>query len=318
MVLDTVSSDLTLGYNLAKVENGCFEEFKTHEQEESEMWYIQRTNVILASDRYIRLYIIYRGSPEDLRKDHPHAWEVMKQIRTRAYDSNRLKKVVFVQVTSRTVSEGETENQTKMLDDHTVGIAEHQLSDSQLASIIASKMNIWESHGKTNNMTPYRSVAPEDQTDEAVSTHQSPQNSPVPHLGGRERTGDAMFLSHFENTSSGPPSYTSQPASQPSSLTLTQAGSVLIAQTTKESIQSSNSQTELLTEVKKLRLTQTQVLHELKEQRKVQEETAKNTGRTANNTEGLAEGMEEMRQTANETNDTLVRVNVNEEQPDNS
>lgn len=314
MVLDTVSSDLTLGYNLAKLENGCFEEFKTHEQEESEMWYIGRTNVILASDNYIRLYIIYRSSPEDLRKDHPLVWEVMKQIRARAYDSSRLKKVVFVRVTSRTASEGETEDQPKMLDDHTVGIAEHQLSDPQLASIIGSKMNIWESHAKTNNMTPYRNVVPEDQTDEAVSTHQSPQNSPVPHLGGRERTGDAVFLPHFENTSSGPPSYTSQAASQSPGLTLTQAGNVPI---TEE--QSSNSQIELLTEeFKKFNLTQTQVLHVLEEQRKVQEETAKNTGRTAYNTEGLAEGVEEIRQAANETNDTLVRVNVSEEQPDNS
>ena len=313
VVYDTVSSDLELGRALARQENGHFMEFKDREEEQNGMWYINRTNVILASDSYIRLYIIYRGSPEDLRKDHPHAWEVMKQIRTRAYDSNRLKKVVFVQVASRTVSEGETRDETKILDDHTVGITESQLSSQQIASIIHSKVGLRKSHEKLNNMTRLRNVPPEE-TDEGMPAHQSPEGSPLPLSGGHygQRTEDTAFLSLPSNPTSGLPPYTSQPAS----LSLSQARNVPIPQAAEESIPSNGSQKELISEVKKLTEKTGQVLSELQKHGKTHEDIRDNTRRTADNTGDVKEGMEEVRQITSETNDLLKRENFSEEQPD--
>lgn len=312
MVYDTVWSDLELGRALARQENGHFMQFKDHEEEQNGMWYMNRTNVILTSDSYIRFYIIYRESPEDLRKDHPLAWEVMKQIRTRAYDRSTLKeKVVFVQVTHRTASKGETEDEIKILDDLTVRITDSQRSSQQIARIIHSKVGLRKSHEKLN-VTRLRNVPPEE-TDEGMPVNQSPEGSPLPHSGGRYGQRTEEFLSLPSNPTSALPPYTSQPAS----LSLSQATNVPIPRAPEESMPLSNgSQKELISEVKKLTEKTGQVLSELKKHGKVHEDIRDNIKRAADNTGDVKEGMEEVRLTIGETNDLVKGENVSEEQPD--
>ena len=231
----------------------------------------------------------------------------MKEIQTRPYDDDVLQKVVFVQVASSDRAGGETNV------DRTFVIAESTLSNPKLIYEKVKfrqpeKLSITQ---KLNNM----SVVPEEQTDEGASAHQSPGGSPCPRPGEHDgrRTGDMAFHSLPPNTTSDPPSYTSQSAS----LTLTQAANVPIPQATEGSMPLSNgSQKELISEVKKLTEKTEQVLDELQKHGKTHENIEKNTKRTADNTRDMRDGMEEVRQTTSETNDHLKGVNASEEQPE--
>ena len=152
-----------------------------NEDEDITHYYRGRVNSILSDligHCYVRLYIIYKGSPEELHESCPPVWQVMKEIKTRPYALDKLKKVVFIQVISESVSE------SRILDDYvqTIFVPESKICDPKTKRFILSKLRLDKRHNDLQGMrTPGRNEAAEEVIDGELGARTSPEESPGPY-----------------------------------------------------------------------------------------------------------------------------------------